>query len=133
MKSRILRIFCALAMVLLVFQGACLAGAGSSNNKIVAITSLKAELDNVYPQGNSEITAVVSAPQGGTVQYEWSTDGGAIIGDGATVHWESPNEYGDFHVMLTARDIAGDSDQATLTMHVVPRPIRQCCGRTYKF
>ena len=133
MKNCVFRILWVLVIALLVFQSACMVGAGSSNNKVIAITSLKPELENVYPQGNSEITAVVSAPEGATVHYEWSTDGGSIIGEGATVHWEAPNEYGDFHVMLTASDVAGDNDKSTLTMHVVPRPIRQCCGRTYKF
>lgn len=128
-NSHILKICWALVGALLMLQSACLVGAESGSNKIVAISSLEAGTINVYPRGNSEIKCIVSAPQGDSLQYTWSTDGGVITGDGSTVYWEGPADYGDYHVMVTAKDGTGASDQATITMHVIPRPVRRCCGR----
>ncbi len=131
MDSRILKMCWALVGVLLLLQSACLASAESGSNKIVSISSLEANTVNVYPRGNSEIKCIVSAPGGDTLQYTWSTDGGTITGDGSTVYWEGPADYGDYHVMVTAKDGTGASDQAAITVHVIPRPIRSCCGRRF--
>ncbi len=129
MKSHLYKICFALVIALLIFNNACLVSTESATDKTVAVTNLEPEISSVYPQGASDITAMVSAPEEDTVQYVWSTDGGNITGEGATVRWQSPNEYGDFHVMVTVSDGTGASDQATVTMHVVPRPVRHCCGR----
>lgn len=128
MNSRISRICLALVVALITFSSACLAVSGSNGTKSSLISSLKADYTSVYPRGMSEIKCVVSASDNNTVQFTWSSDGGSVVGDGSTVIWEAPNEYGDYHVMVTAKDYSGAKAEAVLTLSVVPRPQRVCCG-----
>jgi FlaG/FlaF family flagellin (archaellin) len=120
-----------LIAVFLILQSGCLISTGSGSNKILAISSLEPSTTNVYPKGASDVECVVTAPQGDTIQYKWSTDGGTLTGEGSAVRWEAPADYGDYHVMVTASDNNGNSDEAVLTLSVVPRPVRHCCGRTF--
>lgn len=129
MNGRIVKVCLGLAAVLLTLQSACLVSTESGSNKALLISSLEADNPSVYPKGASDIKCIVTAPVGDTVQYTWSSDGGSLTGDGSAVEWTAPNDYGDFHVMVTAKDNNGGSAQAVLTVSVVPRPARSCCGR----
>lgn len=120
-----------LIAVFLILQIGCLTGTGAGANKTLGIAGLEPSTANVYPRGASDINCVVTAPQGDSVIYKWSSDGGILTGDGPSVRWQAPNEYGDYHVMVTASDSNGNSDEAVLTLSVVPRPVRHCCGRTF--
>jgi hypothetical protein len=131
LNARISKVCFGLLAVFLILQSACLASATSGGNNSLVISKLEADYMSVYPRGASEITCVVTAPQGDTVQYKWSSDGGVLTGDGASVNWQAPNDYGDYHVMVTAKDNNGGSAESTLTLSVVPRPVRSCCGRTF--
>jgi hypothetical protein len=66
-------------------------------NKPPVISSLEAEYTDVYPRGGSDIRCVASDPEGDAMQFKWSSTGGTLTGDGATVSWESPDDYGDYH------------------------------------
>ena len=128
MKKHMGQVLIGSVVVLLALSSACLVNSSSGSNGTLKISSLVVETLNVYPRGASEIKCVVSAPEGDNVEYTWSTDGGSVIGDGSDIHWEAPNEYGDYHVMVTAKDNSGSSAQATLTLNVIPRPAKRCCG-----
>ena len=128
MISRIGKICLALVVALIALCSACLVSQESNSAKSLLISSLKAEYMSVYPKGMSEIKCVVSASDNNTVQFTWSSDGGSVIGDGSTVIWQSPNEYGDYHVMVTAKNNNGGKAEAVLTLSVVPRPQKSCCG-----
>jgi FlaG/FlaF family flagellin (archaellin) len=120
-----------LIAVFLILQSGCLTNTGSGATKTLAISSLEPSTMNVYPKGASDIKCVVTAPEGDSIQYKWSTDGGTLTGEGSIVRWQGPSDYGDYHVMVTASDNNGNSDGAVLTLSVVPRPVRSCCGRTF--
>jgi hypothetical protein len=126
--SRIGKICLALVVALIALCSACLVSQASNSAKSPLISSLEADYMNLDPKAMSEIKCVVSASDNNTVQFTWSSDGGSIIGDGSTVIWQAPNEYGDYHVMVTAKDVNGDSAKAVLTLSVVPRPHKSCCG-----
>jgi hypothetical protein len=128
-NSRIVKIGLSVVIVLVMLCGACLATAGPKGSKSSLISSLESEYVNVYPRGASEIRCVVSDPESDAVQFTWSCTGGTLKGDGATVIWESPSDYGDYHIMVIARDGNGSSAEATLTVSVIPRPYRGCCGQ----
>jgi len=115
-------------LMLMVLYSACIVAPGSKSNKSLVISSLEAQYADVYYKGASEIRCVVSAPEGDTVHFTWSSDGGSIIGEGSTVTWQSPDDYGDYHIMVIARDNNGGSDEATITISVVPRIYKRCCG-----
>jgi hypothetical protein len=117
-------------VMLMVLYSACIVAPGSKSNKSLVISSLEAKYASVYSKGASEIVCVVSAPEGDTVQLKWSSTGGSIIGEGSTVTWQAPDDYGDYHIMVIAKDNNGGSDEAALTVSVVPRPpYKSCCGR----
>ena len=118
-----------IALVLAMLCSACLVTAESKGDKSSLISSLEAQYTSVYPRGATEIKCVISAPESDAVQFKWSSTDGTLTGDGATVTWEAPSDYGDYHVMVVARDSNGESAEATLTISVVPRPYRGCCGR----
>jgi hypothetical protein len=118
-----------IVLVMAVLCSACLVTAEPNGNKPPVISSLEAEYTNVYPRGASDIRCLVSDPEGDEVQFNWSSTGGTLTGEGATVTWESPNDYGDYHIMVIAKDGNGGSAEATLTISVIPRPSLGCCGR----
>jgi len=128
-NSHVVKIGLGIVMVLVMFFGACLVTSEPQGNKPSLISSLEAEYISVYPRGASEIRCVVSDPESDAVQFTWSSTGGTLTGDGATVTWEAPIDYGDYHIMVIAKDGNGGSAEATLTISVIPRPYRGCCGR----
>jgi hypothetical protein len=127
--SRIGIICLVLAMSLMTLSSACLATPATKGDKSPVISSLEANYTSLYPKGMSEIKCVTSAPVGDTVQFTWSSDGGNITGDGPVVTWQAPNDYGNYHVMVTAKDNNGGNAEAVVTLSVVPRPQKSCCGR----
>ncbi|MFC2049978.1 hypothetical protein ACFLTN_02215 [Chloroflexota bacterium] len=129
MSSHIVKIGLSIVIVLVMLCGACLVTAEPKGNKPPLISSLESEYVNVYPRGASEIRCVASDPESDAVQFTWSCTDGTLKGDGATVIWESPSDYGDYHIMVIARDGNGTSTEATLTISVIPRPYRGCCGQ----
>jgi len=128
-NSHIGKIGLSIVMVLVLLCGACLVTAESKGNKPPVISSIEAEYVNVYPRGGSEVRCVASDPESDTLQFSWSSTGGTLTGEGATVTWVAPIDYGDYHIMVIAKDVSGGSAEATLTISVVPRPYRGCCGR----
>ena len=129
MNSHIVKIGLGVVIVLAMLCVACLATAEPKGNELPLISSVESEYVNVYPRGASEIRCVVSDPESDAVQFTWSCTGGTLKGDGDTVIWESPSDYGDYHIMVIARDGNGSSTEATLTISVIPRPYRGCCGQ----
>ena len=130
MNSNIRKVGLGIAVVVAVVFSACLVAPETEGNKPPVISSIEAEYINVYPQGASEIRSVVLDPESDAVQLKWSSTGGTLMGDGDTVTWQAPNDYGDYHIMVVAKDSNGGSAEATLTISVVARPDKKsCCGR----
>ena len=129
MISNMSKVGLSILLMLMVLYSACTVAPGSKSNKSLVISTLEAQYEAVYYNGTSEIKCVVSAPEGDIVHFTWSCDGGSITGDGPTVTWQSPDDYGDYHIMVIARDNNGGSDEATITVSVVSRPYKPCCGR----
>lgn len=129
-KSSIAKVKLSIVLVMLMVLGnACLAPPQSEGNTSSVISSLEAEYMNVYPLGTSQIKCIVSDPDSSVVQLSWSCTGGNMLGEGSTVTWQSPSDYGDYHIMVVAKDKNGVSSKAVLTISVVPRPYKSCCGR----
>jgi hypothetical protein len=128
-NSNIVKIGLSIVIVLVMLCGACLVTAEPKGNNPSLISSLESEYVSVYPRGASEIRCVVSDTESDAVQFTWSCTGGTLKGDGATVTWVAPIDYGDYHIMVIAKDGNGGSAEATLTVSVIPRPYRGCCGR----
>jgi hypothetical protein len=128
-NSYVIKIGLGMVALLAVLCSACLVTAAPQGNKPPVISSIEAEYVNVYPRGASEIRCVVSDPESDAVQLKWSSTGGSVTGEGSTVIWMAPIDYGDYHIMVIAKDGNGGSAEATLTISVIPRPYRGCCGQ----
>jgi hypothetical protein len=129
-KSHIGKASLGLVLVMLtVMSNACLVAPQTEGNTSSIINGLEAEYINVYPRGTSQIKCVASSLDNSAVKFTWSCTGGSIIGEGSAVTWEAPSDYGDYHIMVMAKDKNGIGGKATLTISVVPRPSSGCCGR----
>jgi hypothetical protein len=128
-NSKIFKAGLGLVAMMVVLFSSCLVTAEPKGNKPPVISSLEAEYIDVYPGGGSNIRCIASDPEGDAVQFSWSSTGGTLTGEGSTVTWKSPSDYGDYHIMVIVKDVNGGSAEATLTMSVIPRPISRCCGR----
>ena len=118
-------IILAMLIVIVPLTNAC----NSSGNKPPVISSLNANYPNVYPRGKSEIQCVAWDPDGDQISFTWSCTDGSFTGDGPIVTWKAPNSYGDFHIMVIAKDESGNSAEATLTIGVVVNQNKRepCC------
>lgn len=132
MNSNIFKVGAGIVVMTIVLFSSCLVTPEPKGNKPPVISSLEAEYIDVYPRGDSDIRCIASDPEGDAVQFNWSSTGGTLTGEGATVTWESPNDYGDYHIMVIVKDVDGGSAEAALTISVVPRPSSGCCGRSRK-
>jgi len=121
--------FLVLLFGLLIFVGACLPAVGSAAAKQnLVISSLEAEYPVLYPLQHTKINCVASGVGDGEIEYTWACSSGNLSGAGATVTWTAPAEYGDYHVMVVAKDNKGNSTEGTVTVSVVVRPPEACCG-----
>ena len=68
---------------------------------------LTTDCPRVRKAGTATITCEASDPDGDELTYEWSAERGNISGEGATVSWVGPNEYGTFYITVTVTDGRG--------------------------
>ncbi len=82
------------------------------------ITSLQAEPERVPPRGSCQIVCNATVPHGGELSYAWSSSGGRITGEGATVTWTAPSFVGSYNVTVMVTDGRGGevSDYVTITV-----------------
>ena len=126
-KSRFYMIFIGISILLLGFS--CLPEANGQKAQSLVILDLTAEYPSIYPRGYTEITCTASNSIDGELDYEWSSSGGTIVGEGQKIRWEAPNMYGDYHIMVVVEDGAGHSAKETVTVNVILKPEEACCGR----
>ena len=128
MKSVTLYVILASLLVLLLLAGACLPTNGSAAaNQNLVISSLEAEYPVLYPLQHTKINCVVSSVGDGEIEYAWACSSGSLSGEGTTVTWTAPAEYGDYHVMLVVKDSKGNRAEGTVTVSVVVKPPEACC------
>jgi len=82
------------------------------------ITSLTPSATNVARGGSCTISCAASDPDGDTLTYTWSADGGTISGEGSTVTWEAPTAEGSYTISVTVSDGKGGtaSDSCTIVV-----------------
>ena len=81
-----------------------------------AVTGLEAEPEMVLPRGNCQITCTASDRDGDELSYNWSTTGGEISGEGATVNWTAPYSEGCYSVTVTVTDGCGGQVTSQITI-----------------
>ena len=129
MKSPFRRAKFSFALIILLSIIILTTACGSSGNKPPVISSLAADNMYVYPLGTSEIQCIASDPEADNMSFRWSCTDGSFRGSGPIVVWKAPNKYGDYHIMVVAKDENGGSTQSSLTISVVVNQNEQepCC------
>lgn len=83
-----------------------------------AITGLTASPERVTPQGICQIVCTASDSDEDQLSYNWSTNGGRISGEGATVTWRAPRSSGSYNVTVTVADGRGGEAANYVTIEV---------------
>lgn len=93
-------------------------------NNPPVIETISAEWHRLKKGSNTPITCLASDPDGDTLSYEWSAvdgDGnpaGNFTGEGDTVTWFAPNNYGTYTITATVSDSRGGQDSTTIDIVV---------------
>ena len=82
------------------------------------IESLTAESSVVEQARSTGIECIAYDPDGDEVDYQWTTTGGNISGQGSTVTWIAPNTCGDYVVTVTVVDSGGSEVTEELKIKV---------------
>ena len=63
--------------------------------------------DKIYQGKSCELRCIASDPDGDTLTYDWSADGGQLSGEGPLVVWTAPTEFGNSQITVTVSDNKG--------------------------
>ena len=83
-------------------------------NNPPVVNNLVASADWTLPLGSLDVICDALDPDDDELNYEWSTNGGSIIGTGCEVVWTAPEEVGIYAITVMVRDTYGGSDTQTL-------------------
>jgi hypothetical protein len=62
----------------------------------------------------------ITSNTSGELTYEWSCDGGEILGEGSMITWTAPDAEGDATVTVVVTDVADNSVSRSVILNVVP-------------
>ena len=80
------------------------------------ITNLEAEPAWTAPLGSLQVICIASGPDGGELNYEWSTSGGNITGTGPEVIWTAPEEVGMYDIAVVVTNSQGRKDTESMAL-----------------
>jgi len=105
----------------LVVGAACSSFSEKSTNRSPLIEQVNVEHPVLYPLGNTRIECIASSAQNDKLTYNWVSNDGKIIGDGAQIIWEAPAAYGNYYIMVTVDDGSGNIVNKITTVTVIVR------------
>ena len=93
---------------IVVAAGALLLASSCSFNSAPVISSLEAEAPGwVAPLGSLQVTCNASDYNHDQLSYNWSAEGGSILGTGSEVTWTAPEEVGMYDITVVVDDGKG--------------------------
>ena len=75
--------------------------------------------NDVWALAENELVCEASDPDGDSLNYEWSTADGKIIGSGARMTWVSPDTMGTYIVSVKVSDSKGGEARQTVSVRVL--------------
>ena len=75
--------------------------------------------NDVMALADNEMVCQANDPDGDSLQYEWSTSNGKIIGTGARMMWVSPETMGNYDVTARVYDGKGGEAKQTVSIRVL--------------
>lgn len=121
LSVRLVLVLTALAVAAL-FGSACEKGDEIQipvENQIPVISSISSDLASVAPGDSTIITSVASDPDGDSLSYNWSTNGGSLSGMGKVVTWTAPEVAGTYSITVTVDDGRDGTANKSYTITVV--------------
>jgi len=91
-------------------------GAPPNNAPLIELVACTKD---VFALADNEMVCQASDPDGDSLQYEWSTDNGVIIGTGARMMWVSPDTMGNYDVTARVYDGKGGEAKQTVSIRVL--------------
>ena len=88
------------------------------SNDPPVIASLEADPERVLPRASCQITCTATDPEGDTLMYGWSADGGTIAGEGDSITWTAPSSAGSYNVTVIVADAQGSAATGHITVTV---------------
>lgn len=111
------KIIIAISIVVMV-AACCMPEPVKKENKIPVIESVSYAKDSMAMIDN-ELTCLASDPDGDSLAYEWSADGGQITASGNKVVWVAPGTMGNYKVSVTVKDGNGGETTSTADIRVL--------------
>lgn len=93
-----------------------------TTNHPPVIDSLTTEWEKLRKASTSTIECTASDPDGDSLSYIWSVDGGNISGEGPFVTWVAPNAYGIYTITVTVTDGRGGDASESISIQVCDCP-----------
>jgi len=86
-------------------------------NTPLVIESLTTDCPRVRPAKTGTLFCEASDPDGDELTYTWAAERGNISGEGATVTWVAPSEYGIYVIIVTVTD--GRGGEASSSIQII--------------
>ncbi len=90
-------------------------------NQPPVIESMAAEKE-VPTFAETQIVCQADDPDGDTLTYQWSADGGTIAGEGSAVTWTAPGISDNYTVKVTVSDGQGGTVAQSITIVAIDKP-----------
>lgn len=87
-------------------------------NNPPVIEGLTTDCPRVRQAGTATIECAAFDPDNDELTYSWSADRGNISGEGDTVIWVGPSDYGDYFITVTVTDGRGGEASAEIKIIV---------------
>jgi len=104
------------ALVMLFLTSSCTV----PTNHEPIITALDAEPAGVIPSASCQIVCNATDPDGDELSYAWSSEGGELSGEGATVTWTAPPSEGSHNITVIVTDSQGGAVSDCVSIIVRP-------------
>ena len=106
-------------LIVVLFTGCSLTSLfGAPPNNAPVIESVTCTND-VFALADNEMVCQASDLDGDSLQYEWSTGNGKIIGSGPRMMWVSPDTMGTYDVWVKVSDGKGGEAKQTVPIRVL--------------
>ncbi|MCH7764387.1 MAG: T9SS type A sorting domain-containing protein, partial [Candidatus Marinimicrobia bacterium] len=90
-----------------------------TSNHPPVITSVIAQPEQVWMEGQSVISVTAYDPDEDPLQYTWHASGGNVSGTDSSALWIAPDTVGSFFITCTVHDGAGNSTHAGVNVTVI--------------